>query len=429
MMSKMKETDLGLIPESWDLQILGDLLYIKGRIGWKGLKKSEYIEEGYAIINGEQIKNDKVNWNTVGRISKERFLESPEIILKENDILMTKDGTIGKIAYIDHLHEDATVASGVFVIRKESNLLDTKYLYNFFRSRYFKWLIKGRTEGSVIPHLYQRDFKEMMIPLPSFEEQKAIAKVITAFDDKIELLQAQNKTLETIAQTIFKEWFGKYQIGDELPEGWRVGELGELIEKTIDNRGKTPPLSNDERHLMLVTYQMNRKTPFPNFSQNSKKKYVSSDIYNSGFRSGHPEYLDILFATVGNGIPNWCFMPKNEGLYCVAQNFVAFRAKSKISGIYLKYFFDTRTFKGLVNGIIITTAQPSIKLSHLRLLEIIIPKQELIDTFNSTTKPMVELIFNNITQIQSLEKTRDTLLPKLMNGQVRVNNIKQTADA
>ena len=60
-------------------------------------------------------------------------------------------------------------------------------------------------------------------------EQKAIAKVLTSFDDKIELLQAQNKTLETMAQTIFKEWFGKYQIGDELPEGWRVGEFSEFL--------------------------------------------------------------------------------------------------------------------------------------------------------------------------------------------------------
>ena len=66
--------------------------------------------------------------------------------------------------------------------------------------------------------------------LPPIQEQKAIAKVLTAFDDKIELLQAQNKTLETMAQTIFKEWFGKYQIGDELPEGWRVVELQSVIE-------------------------------------------------------------------------------------------------------------------------------------------------------------------------------------------------------
>ena len=71
------------------------------------------------------------------------------------------------------------------------------------------------------------------IYFPPLPEQKAIAKVLTAFDDKIELLQAQNKTLETMAQTIFKEWFGKYQIGDELPEGWRVGKLESMNSKVM----------------------------------------------------------------------------------------------------------------------------------------------------------------------------------------------------
>ncbi|MEH6512960.1 MAG: restriction endonuclease subunit S [Maribacter arcticus] len=416
----MVDTELGLLPKDWKLQPLGDLLYIKGRIGWKGLKKSEYLDKGYAIINGEQIKNDEVNWSSVGRIPKERYLESPEIMLKKDDILMTKDGTIGKIAYVNELPEEATVASGVFVIRRNSQLLNQKYLYNFFSSHYFKWLIKSRVEGSVIPHLYQRDFQEMLIPLPSYDEQVEIAATLNSLSEKIKLLQQQNTTLETIAQTIFKEWFGKYQLGDKLPDGWRVGKLGDLIEKTIDNRGKTPPLSSDESHLMLETYQMSAKTPFPNFAQHNKKKYVSSDLYSNWFRSGHPKYLDILFATVGNGIPNWCFMPKNNDQYCIAQNLVAFRAKSDISGVYLKYFFDTRNFKSLCNGIIITTAQPSIKLSHLRLLDIIIPKQELISTFNSTIEPMVDLIYNNAVQIQSLTKTRDTLLPKLMSGQVRV---------
>ena len=77
-------------------------------------------------------------------------------------------------------------------------------------------------------------FKTIEIKYPAnIDEQKAIAKVLTAFDDKIELLKAQNKTLETMAQTIFKEWFGKYQIGDELPEGWRVTNINELSTNSV----------------------------------------------------------------------------------------------------------------------------------------------------------------------------------------------------
>lgn len=95
---------------------LGDSLYIKGRIGWKGLKRKEYLDKGdYRIINGTNIINGKINWSGCGFISKERYNESPEIMLKPNDILITKDGTIGKVAMVEELSKPSTVASGIFI--------------------------------------------------------------------------------------------------------------------------------------------------------------------------------------------------------------------------------------------------------------------------------------------------------------------------
>lgn len=97
---------------------LGDYLYIKGRIGWKGLKKSEYLSDSdYRIINGESLTMSGIDWNKAGYISKERYDESPEIMLGVGDILLSKDGTIGKIGYVDELERPTTVASGIFVIR------------------------------------------------------------------------------------------------------------------------------------------------------------------------------------------------------------------------------------------------------------------------------------------------------------------------
>ena len=415
MISEMKETDLGLLPESWDLQILGDLLYIKGRIGWKGLKKSEYLEEGYAIINGEQIISDKVNWNSVGRISKERFLESPEIILKRKDILMTKDGTIGKIAYVDHLPEDATVASGVFVIRKDSKLLHTKYLYNFFKSRYFKWLIKGRTEGSVIPHLYQRDFKEMMIPLPSFEEQKAIAKILTAFDDKIELLQAQNKTLEIMAQTIFKEWFGKYQVGHELPEGWSFSPLYSIARYINGAAFKSEDFSKDKTGLPIVKIVelkngISDSTAFTKKVVDNKYYIDDGDILFSW--SGNPETsIDVFLWSSGKAILNQhSFNVKvdddNEKAW------VYFLLKYKKS-----LFIHLAKMKQ-------TTGLGHVTISDLKENHFATPPKDDRKRFGKVFNGFLQKIMTNQSQIQSLTKTRDTLLPKLMSGQVRVKKLK-----
>ena len=153
---------------------LGDYLYIKGRIGWKGLKKSEYLPvSDYRIINGESLTLSGINWNKAGYISAERYEESPEIMLNIGDILLSKDGTIGKIGYVDKLETPTSVASGIFVIRNTRQAeISTQFIYYLLKSRLFKAFITSRTEGSVIPHLYQKDFTEFEFQLPSLDDMK-----------------------------------------------------------------------------------------------------------------------------------------------------------------------------------------------------------------------------------------------------------------
>lgn len=168
---EMVDSELGEIPKGWKTDRLGDHLYVKGRIGWKGLKKSDYLtyNTGYSIINGSDFSNEQIDWRKCGWISMERYEESPEIMLKEDDILITKDGTIGKIAFVNKLYSSTSVASGIFVVRVSSESLRTYFCWSFFKSPYFQELVKSRIDGSVIPHLYQRDFVEMFIPLPPVE--------------------------------------------------------------------------------------------------------------------------------------------------------------------------------------------------------------------------------------------------------------------
>ena len=176
---------------------LGEYLYIKGRIGWKGLKKNEYLPHSdYRIINGESLTDDGIDWSKAGYITKERYDESPEIMLQEGDILVSKDGTIGKIGYITSLDAPTTVASGIFVIRNlNPELIDTRFIYNFLCSKRFKDFITMRTEGSVIPHLYQKDFVELDFPLPPIDEQKQIVSILDAISSKIDLNKAINNNL------------------------------------------------------------------------------------------------------------------------------------------------------------------------------------------------------------------------------------------
>lgn len=418
-MSSWKETSLGLLPSDWDVNPLGNFLYIKGRIGWKGLKKSEYLEEGYAIINGEQIINGKVDWQNVGRIPKDRFDESPEIMLKEGDILMTKDGTIGKLAFIDILPEPATVASGVFVIREESVLLHQKYLYYFFRSHYFNHLIKSRTEGSVIPHLYQRDFTEMEIPLPERDEQVRIEKMLSVLDKKIDNLKKQNQNLESIAKTLFKCWFIDFEFPNiegkpykssggkiintelgEIPEGWNIGKLGDEFDILMGQSPDGNSFNESEDGTVFFQGRTDFGFRFPTirlYTTEPKRMAEKADVLVS------------VRAPVGDinvAFENCCI---GRGLATVKSNFKSY-CLYKIKSIKPK--FNVFEMEGTVFG--------SLNKDNFNNIEVIIPDKKTMLAFNNVANSMDSKFFNNEKLIRNLSDIKDRLLPKLMSGQVRI---------
>lgn len=183
---------------------LGEFLYIKGRIGWKGLKKDEYLQSsGFRIINGESLTEKGIDWSKAGFISEERYMESPEIMLQEGDILLSKDGTIGKIGYVDKLDTPTTVTSGIFVIRNQRpDEVSTAFIFCLLTSHYFKEFIASRTEGSVIPHLYQKDFVTLTMPLLTKEETYEFDQQIQPVFDLLFATKQENLRLSTLRDAL-----------------------------------------------------------------------------------------------------------------------------------------------------------------------------------------------------------------------------------
>lgn len=177
---------------------LGNDLYIHGRIGWRGLSKDEYLEKSdYRIINATALMDGYVDWNNCGFITKERYDESNEIQLEEGDILISKDGTLGKVGYVKNMVGKCTVASGIFVLRNTiPDRLDFDYLYHILKSHVFKDFIRrNKAQGSTIPHLYQRDLENFELELPSIETQRKVAKILNTLDGKIEINNRINDNL------------------------------------------------------------------------------------------------------------------------------------------------------------------------------------------------------------------------------------------
>ena len=167
---------------------IGNDLYLKGRIGWQGLSKSEYLKNGeYKIINATALMDGYVDWNNCGFITKKRYDEAKEIQLKEGDILISKDGTLGKIGYVKNLTCPCSVSSGIFVLRNtKPEIVDFDYLYHIMKSNIFKDFInRNKSLGSTIVHLYQRDLEQFEIELPCISEQRIIAKILNNIDNQI----------------------------------------------------------------------------------------------------------------------------------------------------------------------------------------------------------------------------------------------------
>lgn len=182
-----KQTEVGVIPVEWEVKNIIDTSTMKARIGWQGLTVAEYLESGdFLLVTGTDFDDGKIKWDSCSYVAKERYIQDKNIQLKDGDILITKDGTIGKIAYIDKLPLKATLNSGVFVVRPKDSIYKTKFMFYIFNSIYFNDFLRKLVAGSTISHLYQKDFVTFNYPLPPKHEQEAIAEVLSDADALIE---------------------------------------------------------------------------------------------------------------------------------------------------------------------------------------------------------------------------------------------------
>lgn len=199
---KMKDSGIewiGEIPEHWEVRKMKALFSLKGRIGWQGLTTKDYKEKGAYLITGTDFKNGVIDWEKCVRIDMDRFEEAPDIHVCNKDILITKDGTIGKVAVMKDIPKKVSVNSGVLVIReKEKTTYNCDYLYRILISEIFwRWFKMTSNAGSTIIHLYQGEFSEFKIPTPTFSEQQQIAIYLNTKCQKIDKIISEKKALIT----------------------------------------------------------------------------------------------------------------------------------------------------------------------------------------------------------------------------------------
>jgi type I restriction enzyme, S subunit len=367
------------LPKGWMETTLGDLIHIYNQQRIPLSTKVRNTRKGIYPYYGAS--------NIVDYIDDYIFDGEYLLISEDGENLNTRNTPI------------AFIANGKFWVNNHAHIVKGKspHLTKYFELYFTKLNISAFVTGAVQPKLSKGNLVTIPITIPKkIEEQKAIAAILTSFDDKIELLQAQNKTLETIAQTIFKEWFGKYQIGDDLPEGWRVGKFGEIVK--------------------------------PQKGKNITKKQVINGIYPVIAGGLKPSVFHNMCNTKSPVI-TISASGANAGFVCLHNNPVwssdsSFIDLSITNNIYFCYVYLKINQSNLYDkqeG----SAIPHIYPRHLEYMDMIIPTNKEMIKYEIIVNHFFEKVGTNLLQIQTLKQTRDALLPKLMSGKLRVNDFKE----
>ncbi len=400
------------IPEGWIETTIGKVTVVESG-GTPSTKNSSYWGDEIPWITPRDLSSFKDVFIEKGErsISIEGLDNSSAKLLPKNTILFSSRAPIGYVVIAQN--ETATNQGFKNLICDEVN---SHYKYFYYLMKYKSDYIERLSSGSTFSEASGTLIKSIELLLPPLPEQKAIANVLTAFDDKIELLQAQNKTSESMAQTIFKEWFGKYQIGDDLPEGWKEDSLDNIALEIT--RGFTT--SYVEKSDII---NLNQKVNKGKKLDKQHFKYYPNDtiVPNNKFIKKY----DILLNSLGQGTLGRVHLYKENTENVVADQHVSILRFNNDLSYYVYQILASKSGQyRLENEITGSTGMLMLNIGRVRDFKIIVPTKEKLELFKKSLDPIYGKVEINNSQIQSLTKTRDTLLPKLMSGQVRVSNIK-----
>ncbi|KGF46985.1 hypothetical protein HMPREF0872_06355 [Veillonella montpellierensis DNF00314] len=389
--------------------ILMDKGYIRGPFG-SALKRGDMKEDGIPVYEQQHAIYNSRDFRYY--IDEQKFNEMKRFQVKKDDLIISCSGTVGKVSIIKDDDPKGIISQALLLLRADTNKVLPLYLKYFFSSREGYNAIVSRSSGSVQVNIAKRSVIEQIpLKLPQIKTQRKIVGVLSSIDEKIEENERINNNLEQQLNAIFVNMFADKI--DNLEDDSTT--LADLVD-TVDNRGKTPPLSvgvTDYPIIDVKALSGNSRI----IDYNNCTKYVSEDTYNTWFRSGHPQPEDILISTVGSLAEMKIFL---GDIGCIAQNVVGFRSK-EISPYYLYQYLNY--IKHDLVAYNIGSVQPSIKVTHIIKHAIYVPDEQQIKAFDTLARSISNRIFANCKENKNLTQLKDSLLPKLMSGELDVSDI------
>ncbi|MEH2255938.1 restriction endonuclease subunit S [Nostoc sp.] len=423
---------------NWAIQRIKYATYLKARVGWHGLTSNEYLNKGVLLITGTDFENGRINWKICYRVSEERYQQDPYIQIQEGDLLITKDGTIGKVALIQGLNEPATLNSGIFVTRPLKGTYSNHFMYWLLKSKVFQTFIDYIKVGTTINHLYQNQLSDFAFPVPSLEIQQAIASFLdrktaaidTLIAKKQRLIQLlEEKRTALINQAVTQglnpnvpmknsgiAWISK------IPEHWEVSRLS-FLSTTI----QTGPFGSQLHASEYVENGIPLVNPINIQRGNIVADYQKTVNQEVAIRLSRHKLLigDLVFARRGElgrcGVIN----KNNNGWLCGTGCIQVRVSKIKVYPDYLNLFISIPWVASWLSLESVGSTMDNLNTEILSTLPIILPpKEEQIKIFQyiELKKYLFDKLITTIDrQISKLQEYRQSLITAAVTGKIDIS--------
>ncbi|WFP50069.1 restriction endonuclease subunit S [Methylomonas sp. EFPC3] len=440
---------LGEVPEHWDVKRLDFLASVKARLGWKALTASEYVDEGYVFLATPNIKGEQnIDYKNVNYITWERYIESPEIILSEGDVLLAKDGsTLGITNVVRNLPRPATVNSSIAVIRpKNKDAIDSSFLFRWISSSFMQSIIDSLKDGQGVPHLFQSDIRKFTVLTPSLEEQIAIADFLDRETGRIDTLVAKKRKLvellkekrsALISRTVtrglpadvagefglepnkgFKqsgiEWLGN------IPLHWGIQKFSRCAFFQEGPGLRNWQFTQDGVRVICVTNITDSGINFSNYG-----KFISDEEYQTSYRHFTVSNGDLLLSSSGN---SWGKVAEFQSNEIAILNTSTIRINTNVSGTlvraFVKWLLISDGTREQLGQFMTGSCQPNFGPSHLGRVLVTVPpqvEQTAIAAYLDRETTKIDRLMEKVeTAITRLQEYRSTLITAAVTGKIDV---------
>ena len=376
-------------------------------IDYRG-KTPQKSESGIPTLSAKSVKNNFIDYNNCYYISQEeynRFMVRG--FPKKGDILLTTEAPLGMVAKLDR--DDIAIAQRLLTLRGKNNILDNDYLLYFLQSSTGQHLLKSHETGTTVTGIKQAVFRKLEISIPNIEDQRKIATILSALDSRISINTAINENLEQQAQALFKAWFVDFEpFGGVMPDDWSECILDSMCSLII--KGITPKYNEHSAQLVINQKCVRNHQIDLSLARCHEPKKVNEKWL---------QYGDIVVNSTGTGTlgraAQVLFTPNNM----TVDSHVTIIRASKQEYIYYLGLWATsheHDFEMLQTG---STGQTDLPRERLKQMQIVLPSDSILSSFSKVIKPIADIRIQKQQENQRLSALRDTLLPKLMNGEIR----------